>query len=139
MAEAATEEAEPSTEGLREWRAFGQVEEPLGGLHPGHVGVGEVAQGVFEDRLATLVPRAPLTWLDGGNEFLWVSEKDGWRQIFRVARDGSSMVNITPGAYDVTRIRRIDTEGGRLNSSTPTEMLNASLSGAMNWTCVHQS
>ena len=49
-------------------------------------------------------------WIEEGEKFIVFSEKDGWRQIFRVARDGSSMTNITPGAYDVVRIRRIDTE-----------------------------
>jgi len=27
-------------------------------------------------------------WLGGGKEFLWVSEKDGWRHIWRISRDG---------------------------------------------------
>ncbi len=51
-------------------------------------------------------------WLNDGKEFLWVSEKDGWRQIYRISRDGKSSKKITDGAYDVVRINRIDTEGG---------------------------
>lgn len=31
-------------------------------------------------------------WLDDGKEFLWVSEQDGWRQIYRISRDGKSVV-----------------------------------------------
>ncbi|HQD10907.1 MAG TPA: DPP IV N-terminal domain-containing protein, partial [Flavihumibacter sp.] len=27
-------------------------------------------------------------WLNGGAAFLWVSEKGGWRQVYRVSRDG---------------------------------------------------
>ena len=27
-------------------------------------------------------------WLNGGKDFLWVSEKDGWRHLFRITRDG---------------------------------------------------
>ena len=51
-------------------------------------------------------------WLDGGKEFLWVSEQGGWRQIYRISRDGQTVVNLTPGAYDVVRIVRVDAEGG---------------------------
>jgi dipeptidyl-peptidase-4 len=51
-------------------------------------------------------------WLNDGKEFLWVSERDGWRQIYRISRDGSSETKITKGDYDVVRINRIDTEGG---------------------------
>ncbi|WP_317235934.1 DPP IV N-terminal domain-containing protein [Niabella hibiscisoli] len=27
-------------------------------------------------------------WLNGGKEFLWPAEKDGWRHLYRVSRDG---------------------------------------------------
>lgn len=50
-------------------------------------------------------------WLNDGEEFLWVSEQGGWRQIYRISRDGQTVKNITPGTYDVVSIRRIDTEG----------------------------
>ncbi len=48
-----------------------------------------------------------LTWLHGGTEFLWVSERDGWRHVYRVSRDGSHVTLITPGAFDVLNIQRI--------------------------------
>ena len=51
-------------------------------------------------------------WLDGGDEFLWVSEQGGWRQIYRITRDGQNAVNLTPGAYDVDSIVLIDEAGG---------------------------
>jgi dipeptidyl-peptidase-4 len=51
-------------------------------------------------------------WLNDGKEFLWVSEKDGWRQIYRISRDGKTRTKITKGDYDVVRINRIDPEGG---------------------------
>ena len=40
-------------------------------------------------------------WLAGGQEFLWVSEKDGWRHTYRVSRDGKKEVLITRGDYDM--------------------------------------
>ena len=27
-------------------------------------------------------------WLNNGKEFLWATEKDGWRHLYRVSRDG---------------------------------------------------
>ncbi len=31
-------------------------------------------------------------WLNGGKNFLWVSEKDGWRHLFLISRDGKRFV-----------------------------------------------
>lgn len=42
-----------------------------------------------------------LDWFNNGSEFLWASEKDGWRHFYRVSRDGKAEKNITPGNYDV--------------------------------------
>ncbi len=46
-------------------------------------------------------------WINGGKEFLWVSEKDGWRHIYRVGRDGKETI-ITKGNYDIMSIEAID-------------------------------
>ena len=27
-------------------------------------------------------------WIASGKEFIWFSEKDGWRHLYRVSRDG---------------------------------------------------
>ncbi len=48
-----------------------------------------------------------LTWLRGGAEFLWESERDGWRHLYRVSRDGSHVSIITPGAYDVLGVQKV--------------------------------
>ncbi|GHB81149.1 S9 family peptidase [Persicitalea jodogahamensis] len=40
-------------------------------------------------------------WLNGGKEFLWVSEKDGWRHTYRMSRDGKKETLITKGEYDM--------------------------------------
>ncbi len=47
-------------------------------------------------------------WLNAGKEFLWMSEKDGWRHLYRVSRDGKSEKCITAGDYDVISIVQID-------------------------------
>lgn len=50
-------------------------------------------------------------WLDNGQNFLWVSEKDGWRHIYRVSRNGKEQL-VTKGSYDITSIKLIDEKGG---------------------------
>ena len=52
------------------------------------------------------------TWLDGGRAFLWVSEKDGWRHLYRVATDGSGDRLITKFEGDVIAVNALDAAAG---------------------------
>jgi dipeptidyl-peptidase-4 len=47
-------------------------------------------------------------WINGGKEFIWVSEKDGWRHVYRVSRDGKKETLITTGNFDMINPVRID-------------------------------
>lgn len=47
-------------------------------------------------------------WISNGAAFLWVTEKDGWRHIYRVSRDGKKETLITKGNYDVIQVSLID-------------------------------
>lgn len=49
-------------------------------------------------------------WLNKGEEFLWASEKDGWRHLYRITRDGKEKL-VTNGNYDVMDISAIDEAG----------------------------
>lgn len=51
-------------------------------------------------------------WLNGGKEFLWASDKDGWRHLYRVSRDGKKETLITKGNFDVMDIAQVDEKGG---------------------------
>lgn len=51
-------------------------------------------------------------WFNNGAEFLWVSEKDGWRHLYRVSRDGKKETLITNGNYDVMNIDAVDEASG---------------------------
>lgn len=42
-----------------------------------------------------------LRWLGAGHRFTWVSERDGWRRLYSVTRDGASIRPITNGAFDL--------------------------------------
>jgi dipeptidyl-peptidase-4 len=55
-----------------------------------------------------------LTWLAKGAEFLWVSERDGWRHVYRVSRDGGKVTKMTPGEFDVVSVVAVDEPGGWL-------------------------
>ena len=47
-------------------------------------------------------------WINNGKDFIWVSEKDGWRHIYKISRDGQTEVALTKGAYDIDEIKCID-------------------------------
>ena len=42
-----------------------------------------------------------LRWIEGGRSFTWISERDGWRHLYVVSRDGSKMRLVTRGAFDL--------------------------------------
>lgn len=50
-------------------------------------------------------------WLKNGKEFIWVSEKDGWRHIYRIAENGKETL-VTKGNYDVIKLNCIDEADG---------------------------
>lgn len=58
--------------------------------------------------------RGDVEWIDGGKRFLWTSERDGWRHVYSISRDGKSVRCITPGNYDVIGIDGVDIPGGWL-------------------------
>jgi dipeptidyl-peptidase-4 len=75
---------------------------------------GEVRQ-VFRDQDPAWVDLMDdIKWIHGGKEFLWLSERDGWRHAYLVARDGKSVQLVTPGAYDVINISGVDEKNGAL-------------------------
>lgn len=49
-------------------------------------------------------------WMNDGKQFLWVSEKDGWRHIYLLSRDGKKETLVTRGDYDIDQISYIDTK-----------------------------
>lgn len=51
-------------------------------------------------------------WLDGGKSFLWVSEQDGWRHLYRMSRNGKESVLLTQGNFDVMEIAAVKEKEG---------------------------
>lgn len=51
-------------------------------------------------------------WVDGGKGFLWLSEKDGWRHLYLISRDGKKETLLTDGRYDVVSVNCTDEKNG---------------------------
>ena len=47
-------------------------------------------------------------WVNKGNDFIWISEKDGWRHIYKISRNGQTETLLTTGDYDIAEIKCID-------------------------------
>lgn len=58
----------------------------------------------------TLDFRHRIKWLSGGREFLWCSDKDGWRHMYRLDLNGKEKL-LTPGNYDVMQLLQVDEKG----------------------------
>jgi dipeptidyl-peptidase 4 len=47
-------------------------------------------------------------WVNQGKDFLWISEKDGWRHIYKISRDGKTTTLLTKGNYDIGTMKAVD-------------------------------
>ena len=74
-------------------------------------------------------------WLNNGKDFLWVSEKDGWRHTYRVSRDGKKETLLTVGNFDMINPVRIDEKNNTYyftaspDNATQAYLYKASLDG----------
>jgi dipeptidyl-peptidase-4 len=46
-------------------------------------------------------------WLNKGQSFLWMSEKDGWRHLYNITRNGKDEHLVTKGNFDVIEIAAV--------------------------------
>jgi dipeptidyl-peptidase-4 len=51
-------------------------------------------------------------WIGSGEFFSWLSERDGWRHLYLVSRDGTENRLVTAGDYDITELVHIDEVDG---------------------------
>jgi len=59
-------------------------------------------------------------WIDQGRSFLWVSEKDGWRHIYKIGLNGKETL-LSPGDYDIIEIDLIDESAEKVYFSASPE------------------
>jgi len=79
--------------------------------------LGEISNGrlrtVFTDRDDAWIDlHDDPQWLEEGRWFTWLSERDGWRHLYLVARSGEKIRLVTTGEYDVTDLSHVDAVGG---------------------------
>lgn len=56
----------------------------------------------------------PVEWINDRREFTWVSEKDGWRHVYAVARDNGRERLLTRFDGDIASVDAVDQPGRRL-------------------------
>ena len=49
-----------------------------------------------------------LFWLDDGNQFTWISERDGWRRVYLTHKSGKPFKALTPEGYDAIQLLKLD-------------------------------
>jgi dipeptidyl-peptidase-4 len=67
----------------------------------GDAGTGKTRTVLTERDSAWVDVVDDLRWLDGGKQFTWISERDGWRHLYVVSRDGRRTRLVTPGNFDL--------------------------------------
>jgi dipeptidyl-peptidase 4 len=67
----------------------------------GDAGTGRVRSILVEHDSAWTEVVNDLRWVDGGKSFTWISERDGWRHLYVVSRDGRKMRLVTKGSFDL--------------------------------------
>ena len=64
---------------------------------------------ILEDHDAAWVDlQEELHWVHDGRDFLWLSERDGWRHLYRASRDGKTLTRLTSGDFDVIQLVAVD-------------------------------
>lgn len=53
-------------------------------------------------------------WIYGGQSLLWLSERDGWRHVYKVSRNGGPLKLLTHGSWDVIKEVAVDNRNGWL-------------------------
>lgn len=61
----------------------------------------DLPENIFTDTdAAWLNTNDHIQWLKNNSWFTWESERDGWRHLYRISRDGKQIVPITQGDFD---------------------------------------
>ena len=69
-------------------------------------------QTVFVEEDPAYVNVFEVKWLRDGQEFLWLSDRDGWRHLYRMGLAGQEPCLLTPGDYDVISLAGVAEQAG---------------------------
>lgn len=93
-----------------------------------HVLMASAATGgsrvVWTDRDSAYVDLEDLHWVENDGAFLVLSDRSGWRQLYRVSRDGKSVRQLTSDGMDVLSVTHVDEDDGHVfvSAAAPTPM-----------------
>ena len=74
-------------------------------------------------------------WIDGEKFFTWTSDREGWRHLYLVSRDGKSVRPVTKGNFEVESVVGIDMDKGyvyfisTMENYTQRDLFRAKLKG----------
>ena len=78
----------------------------------GDVSTGKTQQ-IYEDKDDAWIEAVDdWEYLNKGKEFTWLSEKNGWKSLYKVSRDGKNESLISSGTFDLMHLYLIDEQGG---------------------------
>lgn len=70
-------------------------------------------QSLYSETETTWIDiRNDFQWIDQGAAFIWTSEHEGWRNIYRISADGQKQKRLTANTYDVISIELVDEKHG---------------------------
>ena len=75
---------------------------------------GDVRRVFHDESSAWVDVQEEVRWIDNGRSFLWLSERDGWRHVYRQRRDDAEPALVTRFDADVVEIAGVDEAAGWL-------------------------
>ena len=75
-------------------------------------GTTRVVLSETEDSFVLPRAKAPQAWLDGGDKFIWTSERAGWNQLYLFDWGGGLVRRLTDEAFPVTGVVAVDEKAG---------------------------
>ena len=75
---------------------------------------GETRSVLTETEDTWLENENPVQWLKPGKEFLWISERDGWRHAYRAEIETGKLECLTAGDFDAIKVEAVDAKNGWL-------------------------
>ena len=74
-------------------------------------------------------------FINNGKHFIWHSERDGWRNLYRISTNGDEIVNLTPGGFDIVSMLALNEDKNKVyftaspNNVAQRYLFEASLDG----------
>lgn len=85
------------------------------------IGTGHISEPFVDSDPAWVSPCDELFWLNDREQFTWVSERDGWRHVYRgqfgtpgIRTSADAGTCLTPQPYDVIQLLHVDEQAGQM-------------------------